>query len=158
MNAHINFDLGIAAVDASDSRYNMQDIHKDFNSINTIIGSLTFEVLNEINHISPLLSLMGLHAANPSILVQFSITNARDGAWAFAEDLVTKKGIERDNCISTREGSIKTLGESLSKPKGLLAFTSWLIRLFEWRVPRKIIQALYKRQNKYITVNPVNSQ
>lgn len=149
MNAHINFDLGIAAVDAVDN-HDIQSIRKDFNSINTIIGSLTFEVLNEINRISPLLSLMGLHAGNPSILVQFSISNARDGAWAFAEELSSKNGAERNSCITSRESSIKKLGESLRSTRGLISFTTWIIHLFEWKSPRKIIKALHTYQKKYI--------
>lgn len=41
MNAHINYYLGIAAVDAAAGK-DIQSLHKDFISINTIIGSLTF--------------------------------------------------------------------------------------------------------------------
>ena len=154
MNAHINFDLGIAAVDTAD----MQDIHtirSDFNSINTIIGSLIFEVLTEINRVSPLLSLFGLHATNPSILIQFSITNARDGAWSFAEDLSNKKldKTAYQNCIATRDGTIEKLGLSLIKQKGLLRFTRWIIHLFEWKNPAKVIRAFYGYQKKYISLN-----
>lgn len=149
MNAHINFDLGIAAVEASGSR-DMHEIRKDFNSINDILGSLTFDVLTEINRISPLLSLMGLHAANPSILVQFSIGNARDGAWAFAEELNTKSGEEKAKCIALRENSIQKLAVSLRTTKGLIAITKWFIWLFEWKSPRKIIRALNEFEKKYI--------
>jgi len=91
MNAHINLDLGIAAVQASGNNP-IAHIRKDFNSINDILGAMTFEVLQEINRISPLLSLFGVHASNDTILIQFSITNARDGAWSFAEGLSSKKG------------------------------------------------------------------
>jgi hypothetical protein len=70
----------------------IESIQKDFDAINVIIGSIMYEVIQEINRISPLLSLMGLHAnQKDSILIQFSIANARDGAWVFAEEL-SKKG------------------------------------------------------------------
>lgn len=150
MNAHINFDLGIAAVEASGEK-DMHEIRKDFNAINDILGSLTFDVLTEINRISPLLSLTGLHARNPSILVQFSIGNARDGAWGFAEELNGKQGEEKLKCIALREASIQKLAVSLKTTRGLISLTTWIIWLFEWKVPKKIINALFSYRKKYIT-------
>ena len=109
MNAHINLDLGIVAAENAGNQ-NIQNIRRDFDNINTIIGSLVFEVINELNKVSPLLSLFGLHAGNESILIQFSITNARDGAWSFSESLHLKKGAEFDACITARDETIRNLG------------------------------------------------
>lgn len=151
MNAHINYDLGIAAVDCAGIN-NIQSMHKDFISINNIIGSLTFEVTNEISRISPLLSLFGLHAQNgESILIQFSISNARDGAWGFAEELGGKQGPDREACLKARDATIRKLAEALKKPKGLVRFTTFVIFLFEWKSPRKIIAALYKYRKVYMS-------
>ena len=152
MNAHINFDLGIAAVETAGTN-DIRTIRNDFNSINTIIGSLIFEVMNELNRVSPLLSLFGFHATNESILIQFSISNARDGAWSFAEDLHAKlmKPTDYTHCITARDGSIQKLGQSLVKPKGLIRITMWIIHLFEWKNPVRIIKAFYKYEKKYIT-------
>jgi hypothetical protein len=148
MNAHINLDLGIAAAEVA-GQYPLENIHKDFNAINTIISSLTYEVLNELTQVSPLLSLLGLHAGNnDSILIQFSIDNARDGAWCFAEELVQKTGTDYDVCISERDKNINQLAGELIHQKGLIRFTIWLIHIFEWRKPSKIIKVLneYKKQ------------
>jgi hypothetical protein len=156
MNAHINLDLGIAAVEAA-NRNDLQSIRNDFNSINTILASLIFEVMNELNRVSPLLSLFGFHATNPSILIQFSITNARDGAWSFAEDLSEKIGKPAwawTNCIESRDATIAKLGLSLTKPKGFfIRLTVWIIHLFEWKNPANVIKAFYKYEKKYITIN-----
>ncbi len=159
MNAHINYDLGIAAVDTAGTA-DIRFIRSDFNSINTIIGSLIFEVLTEINRVSPLLSLFGLHASNNSILIQFSITNARDGAWSFAEDLFGKKHTvpAYNACINTRDVSIQKLGLALTKPKGLLRFTRWVIHLFEWKNPARVIKAFYGYQKKYISAVDAQQQ
>lgn len=152
MNAHINFDLGIAAVETAGTN-DIRSIRADFNSINTIIGSLIFEVMNELNRVSPLLSLFGFHATNESILIQFSIANARDGAWSFAEDLSSKAGKPADytNCITARDASIQKLGQSLVRPKGLIRITVWIIHLFEWKNPAKVIRAFFQYTKKYIT-------
>lgn len=151
MNAHINYDLGVASVDASGTD-DLQGLRKDFISINDIIGSLTYDVMNRISRISPLLSLMGLHAANgQSVLIQFSIGNARDGAWSFAEELHGKQGAERNGCLSARDTSISKLAEALKSPKGLIRFTTFVIWLFEKKHPRKVIEALYTYEKKYLS-------
>jgi hypothetical protein len=153
MNAHINLDLGIAAVVASGDKP-IAKIRKDFNSINDILGSMTFEVLQEINRISPLLSLFGLHASNDTILIQFSITNARDGAWSFAEDLSSKKGSDADACVLARGNTIQTLAASLVQPKGVaIRITLWVIHFFEWKNPKRIIEVLHTYKKKFISVN-----
>jgi hypothetical protein len=151
MNAHINLDLGIAAVTVSGGQ--LDDVQTDFDSINTIISSLTYQVLNDIDRVSPLLSLLGLHAGNQtSILIQFSIDNARDGAWCFAEELVTKQGADVDACIAKRDQTIKQLAQQLIQNKGVIRFTIWLIHLFEWKKPGKIIKMLHEAVKQKIVV------
>jgi len=152
MNAHINLDLGIAAVAVSGGQ--LDSVQTDFDSINTIISSLTYQVLNDLDRVSPLLSLLGLHAGNQtSILIQFSIDNARDGAWCFAEELVTKQQVaDYNTCISQRDQTIKQLGGSLIQNKGMIRFTIWLIHLFEWEKPGKIIKVMHEAVKQKIVV------
>lgn len=152
INAHINLDLGIATVQTVGTD-DLQSIHADFNTINNIISSLTFEVISDITRVSPLLSLFGLHAGNNSVLIQFSINNARDGAWNFAGELYPKKGGEFEKCIAERDKSVKALAAALVTTQGLLRFTQWVIHLFEWRSPRKIIAVLFQSQKKYFRVS-----
>jgi hypothetical protein len=150
MNAHINLDLGIAAVETTGTGQ-LADIQKDFDAINTIIGSLTFEVIHEIDRISPLLSLIGLHANNTdSLLIQFSVTNARDGAWSFAEDLNQQQGEAYDTTIKARDKAIAKLAGTLVQSTGLMRVTLWVIHVFEWRNPKKIIGALNGYKKKFL--------
>ena len=152
MSAHINLDLGIAAVAVADG--DLENLHSDFDEINTIISALTYQVLNDIDRVSPLLSLLGLHAGDStSILIQFSIDNARDGAWCFAEELVTKKGADYDACIAARDQTICKLGNGLVKTEGFMRFTIWLIHLFEWKSPAKIIKLLHEATKAKIVLN-----
>lgn len=156
MNAHINLDLGIAAVETAGAN-GLMSIHKDFNSINTVIASLTYQVIDELNRISPLLSLAGLHATNyNSVLIQFSIGNARDGAWAFAEELALKTGAEYNNCIMERDKNITQLAQSLVHANPLLRFTLTVIHLFEWKKPSRIIKALSEYKKAYLKVAQLN--
>ncbi|NHA04130.1 hypothetical protein G7092_10010 [Mucilaginibacter sp. HC2] len=151
MNAHINLDLGIAAVEVSNG--NMDGVQKDFDAINTIISALTYQVISEINRVSPLLSLLGLHSSNYSIIIQFSIGNARDGAWCFAEDLLAKQGTAYADCITARDKTIAQLAQGLAHATGLMRITLWLIHVFEWKSPSKIIRELHEYQKEKIVVN-----
>jgi len=152
ISAHINLDLGIAAVEVAGG--NLESLHNDFDEINTIISALTYQVLNDIDRVSPLLSLLGLHAGDSSsILIQFSIDNARDGAWCFAEELVTKKGADYQACIAKRDQTIYRLGGGLVRTTGFMNFTIWLIHLFEWKSPAKIINVLHKAVKNKIVLN-----
>jgi hypothetical protein len=151
MNAHINLDLGIAAVETTGTGQ-LADIQKDFDAINTIISSLTFEVIHDIDRLSPLLSLIGLHASNSdSLLIQFSITNARDGAWAFAEDLSQQQGAAHDGTIKARDIAIAKLAGTLVKSTGLMRVTLWVVHVFEWRNPKKIIHVLHEYKKQFLT-------
>ena len=154
INSHINLDLGIATADVAGGP-GMVSIHNDFNTINGIIGSLTYEVVTEISRISPLLSLLGLHATNETtVLVQFSIGNARDGAWAFAEELSAQPAGSAAAFIGSRDKTIAQLGTDLIRVKGLARFTCWLIHLFEWRNPARITKALREYQKKNYAYSP----
>ena len=148
VNAHINLDLGIAAVEVMGGAA-VDGIHKDFDAINSIIGALTNEVIREIDRMSPLLSLLGLQANNTdSFLVQFSVGNARDGAWCFAERLGQLQGEAYDGAIKERDGDIAKLGSTLVHTSGMLRFLIWVIRLFEWKKAGRITQELRGREKR----------
>ncbi|WP_207425123.1 DUF5995 family protein [Pedobacter sp. SYSU D00535] len=152
MSAHINLDLGIATVEETGDTP-LEDIHNDFDMINTIISSLTYQVLSDLGRVSPLLSLLGLHAGNNnSVLIQFSIDNARDGAWCFAEELYEKAASERPQVIEERDKTILRLGESIVGQSGFLKFTAWLVHLFEWKTPAKVINVLRGQKKQHFTV------
>ena len=152
MSAHINLDLGIATVETAGSEP-LESIHTDYNIMNDIIGGLTAGVIAGLDQVSPLLSLLGLHAGNnDSVLIQFSIVNARDGAWCFAGELYGKTGHDMDKAIEQRDQNIFTLGSSLIHQKGLIAFTIWLIHVFELKTPKKIINILNGNAKKHFTI------
>jgi len=142
INAHINFDLGIAAMEVAPGN-TLQSLRRDFNSINDILALQTYEIISDINRISPLFSIVGWHATNyESVLIQFSIENARDGAWAFAENLSIASEKEYQELLLKRESSIKKLAEQLAKPAFMIRLTHVFVHLFEWKNPAKIIRML----------------
>jgi hypothetical protein len=148
MNAHINLDLGIAAYEASNGK--LDDFKKDYNQINLILSSLTYGIINQLNTLSPLLSFLGFSGTRSnSMLIQFSMGNARDGSWCFAEALVDHKDSDYDKFIADRDKEIFELGESLIANKGFLKFGIWLIHLFEKKKVSGVIDVLSKHQKPY---------
>lgn len=159
MNAHINLDLGIAAAGFIEFGQD-PSLRRDFIRINTILSSLMLDVLKDIQRISPLLSLLGLHAQNArSMLINFTIESARDGAWCFAEELAAKDA-DQVSFIKKRDQDIQSLGLNLVSSKGLMRITLLVIRLFEWNNPAKVIEALKgSAKTKFHSANaPVGSE
>ncbi len=143
MNAHINFDLGIATTAIMEGSA-LEDIHHDFNTINSILGSMIDNVEDCLTKVNPLMRLLNLNIYKyDEMLVQFSINTARDGAWVFAQQLAGKKNNDYDDCVNTRDASIQQIGNSIANPRGfLLRFIAGLIRLFEKKSVSAVIDFL----------------
>jgi len=143
MNAHINLDLGIATTVVMEGSL-LEDIHNDFNTINSILNSMTDNIEDCLTKINPLLRLLDLNIYKyDEMLVQFSISTARDGAWVFAQELAGKKDNDFDNCINTRDGIIQQLGISIANPHGfLLRCIVGIIKLFEKKNVAHVIKLL----------------
>jgi hypothetical protein len=143
MNVHINLDLSIATVVAMHAS-SLDDIHNDFNTINSILASMIENMEDCLTKINPLMKLLNLHIYKyDEMLVQFSISTARDGAWIFAQELSHKTGTDYETCVVARDGRIAQLGNSIAKPHGfLLKFIIKLIRLFEKKDVVKVSKIL----------------
>lgn len=149
INAHINLDLGIAVVETANGS-DLNALRADYLSINAILSSLSYSVINKLNIVSPFLSLLGFSGTKSnSMLVQFSIGNARDGSWGFAEDLSSKHEAERAAFIAGRDVEIADLARAIITHKGFMRFGLWLIHLFEWKNVRQIISVLHEYQKPY---------
>ena len=142
INAHINLDLGIAAAETMKG-YPLQDVQKDFNSINNILATLVNEVQDNIGKVSPCMFLFDNFCRNyDEMVVCFSIDTAREGAWIFANELSGKTGTDYDNCTGIRDHAIAALGEQLRVSKGFLSFILKIVRWCEWYKPADVIAKL----------------
>lgn len=132
INAHINLDLGIATVETMGGQQ-LDGIEKDFNAINTLLASMIDATKACLTKINPLMYLLKLQKGNlDDLLVQFSIDEARKGAWAFAVALSGKTGADVNTFIAARDSKIAELANNIAYPdSGLLRFTAKIIRLFE---------------------------
>jgi hypothetical protein len=143
MNAHINLDLGVATGLIMQGVL-LEGIHNDFNTINAILASMIDNIEDCLTTINPLMKLLDLKIFNyDEMLVSFSISTARDGAWSFAEDLSNKKDIDYENCIAARDKRIEQLSNGIAKPHGfLLKLVAKIIRFFEKKNVAEVIKKL----------------
>lgn len=113
MNAHINLDLGIAAVEVAGTK-GLNDLKSDFYKINAILSSLVDEVQQSLVYIWPPLNyILQKTGQLDNLATDFSMEIARDGAWKFANELASKSNalylptlLERDEIIAKKASLI----------------------------------------------------
>ena len=127
MNAHINFDLGLAAYEVG--KNDILSLKGDFNKINDLLGELLDEVQYSLTRIWPLLlHLLKAFGNLDDAFLNFSMKIARNGAWTFALELTHLDGAH-ESAINDRDQKIAELSEMITNSKGLLAV---LVRLIRW--------------------------
>ncbi|WP_194777998.1 DUF5995 family protein [Pararhodonellum marinum] len=140
INAHINLDLGIAAVETAGIG-KLETIKGDFDKINLILGEMVDGVKKEIGKISPIFKLMMRLAKGRDImLVNFSIQIARNGAWKFAQEYAQAE--DQGVCIGLRDQVIAGLAESLLNPGKRLSLMFKVVAFTERRSVAKTISLL----------------
>jgi uncharacterized membrane protein (DUF2068 family) len=140
MNAHINFDLGIAAAETCPSDQ-LPALKHDFDLINVILASLVNQVIEEISEVSPKIRFLDrIDPSKDDAIINFSLVRARDSAWEFATKLAALSPEEREPVMSLRDAAIADLGRLVVHPIGLFFnFGLLAIRLRESNdVPRVI--------------------
>lgn len=127
MNAHINLDLGIAAVEVANG--DILSLKSDFNRINELLGQLLDEVQKDLIQIVPWLKypISWFHKID-DILANFSMETARKGAWTFALELSICKG-GYDEAIALRDTKVANVANVIIKHGRFIRF---LIKLIRW--------------------------
>jgi len=87
MNAHINFDLGMATFDCFGAR-DLWTARSDFELVNNVLESVVMEVEKELGQVSPILRIVeGVSPTFATWLIDFGLIGARELAWRFAATL-----------------------------------------------------------------------
>jgi hypothetical protein len=103
MNAHINLDLGIAAVEVA-TEASLADLKPDFDHINQILASMIESVQDRVATVSPwigVLDRIGGHA--DEAISNFRLIHARRDAWSFAQTLAPFSSAERATAIAAKD-------------------------------------------------------
>jgi len=131
MNAHINLDLGIAAAEVMKGK-NIDDLEQDFNKINEILAALVSYVEKDLTEIWPKLKwFLKVTGKIDDFLINFSMKEARDGAWRFAVKFHGAPENEQSALIHSRDQSVAKIGKIVIRPPWLVRVIFKIIRLGE---------------------------
>lgn len=110
MNAHINFDLGIAAAQTSPGSQ-LTSLKRDFDAINDILAAMVPRVMQEMNVLSPWIGLLNHIDPKAGIaLINFSIVKARAYAWEMAGELAPLHSDQWAPRLAEADTTISVLG------------------------------------------------
>ncbi|MGI9180215.1 MAG: DUF5995 family protein [Longimicrobiaceae bacterium] len=89
MNAHINFDLGVAAARTAPGAA-LPSLKKDFDEINALLGEMLEVVQDMITRVSPWMGILDrVGGRHDEIIGNFGLRRARDVSWHAAQRFAT---------------------------------------------------------------------
>jgi hypothetical protein len=122
-NAHINFDLGIAAAGIAPGA-ELPTLRADFDRINTILSSMILKVRTDIEGLSPWIKFIDrLAPTTEDTIVNFSLNKARASAWLVATLVNATPPEKLGTKLSILDDGVAMLGSLIGSPKG------WLVNL-----------------------------
>jgi hypothetical protein len=140
INAHINFDLGIATAQCASP--SLSEHEQDFDTVNKCAAVEVASLQNRLGRLSPLIRVfdeVNGKAADGTV-VNFGIDRARDQAWEVAELLTCLPQSQHAAQLRVLDRSTTALGRLMLDPPGLVpGFSLRLVRATEiHRVPSVI--------------------
>ncbi|MCW9705616.1 DUF5995 family protein [Fodinibius salsisoli] len=146
MNAHINYDLGIAAAEFSRDG-NIQDLKADFMLINQLLEELVDEIQGRISRVSPMVFLLDwMGKNNDEAIINFSINKARGQAWNFAVRLTEAPQSHKADIIAGVDQKMTSLARLVSNPPGFfLPKVLGVIRYFETKDVGSVIHNIQQK-------------
>lgn len=143
MNAHINFDLGIAAQSVAPGN-ELPSLQIDFNRINDILAGMVLKVRSDIEEVSPWIKLLDRYASqSEDRLINFSLGKARQSAWLVANMVNSTPADKLGRELEILDEGVAKFGELIANPKELLiSFGLRIIRLRESNEVPHIIDVL----------------
>ena len=147
INAHINLDLGIAAVRTCPGQ-GIDALKDDFDKINTMLAGLVADVEKSMIKIWPTFKLvLEKMAKADTFLINFSLEEARNGAWKFATELAVLNPAQQEDAIADRDKKIAEIALLISKPGFFISLIFIFIRMGEIGSVSKKMKALQFKNN-----------
>jgi len=118
MNAHITFDLGVAAAEAAPGDL-LPSFKNDFDKINDVLASLVDKVDSEMGRITPIFRWVDAFLGNANErFTGFSMTIARTQAWKKAERLAFEEGESKQKVLEVFDEESARQAKLVSDPPG----------------------------------------
>ena len=145
MNAHIDYDLGIAAAEVAGTMEGLESLHGDFNKINALLSCLVPTVFTELGELSPLIHLVeDVGEPDEEKLVDDLMVVARDFSWLLANELVILRDTPdlQQKLLGMKDQEASWIGKKIVHPGGSLEKIFHVVWLPESKDVVKNIQAL----------------
>jgi hypothetical protein len=132
MNAHINFDLGIAAQAVAPGS-ELPSLEHDFNVINGILSGMVAKVRSDVAEVSPWIRfLTQIDPSGQDTLIRFSLDKARASAWLVANIVNSTPPDQLPRKLSILDDGVAKLGSLIANPREwLLGLGLYVIRMRE---------------------------
>lgn len=135
INAHINLDLGIAAAKVSTPE-TIAQLSNDFNKVNDVIGTLFGDVQTSLTKIAfPIYFIKKINPQKTTAVLNFSISKARQTAWANALLLSEIGEAGEQQVIDTTDKIVYTVAQGIQSPGKIM---SWLLKWIRWTESKDI--------------------
>jgi hypothetical protein len=143
MNAHINFDLGIAAQAVAPGE-ELVTLKKDFDVINEILGGMIVKVQSNVEEVSPWIKFLDrIDPSGEGAIINFSLNKARASAWLVANLVNSTPPEDLGRKLTILDDGVAILGSLICNPPGwLLRGGLYLIRLRESNDIPQVIDVL----------------
>jgi hypothetical protein len=143
MNAHINYDLAIAASTLMKNKP-LLPLKNDFEKVNEILAEIVDELQDRLSRVSPLFFLADwLGNDKDEAIINFSMGNARAFSWELACELWRLNGSAYEQRLEQADQWVYQLGNLVARPPGwALRNGLMLMKAFERRNVGDILEAL----------------
>lgn len=122
-NAHVNFDLGIAAGGIAPGAQ-LPALREDFDRINNILGGMILKVRTDVEELSPWIKFLDqLAPTAEDRIINFSLGKSRASAWLVATMVNSTPPEKLGTKLSILDDGVAMLGSLIASPKG------WLVNL-----------------------------
>jgi hypothetical protein len=144
MNAHINYDLGIAAAEIAPGNQ-LPALQGDFNRINTILGGMVNRVRANVDELSPWINFVDriVPLTKEDRIINFSMEKARDSAWSVANMLASSTPAQQTRKLAILDQAVTAFGRLIRTPAGIFVNLGLrVVRLRETSDVQRIIDVL----------------
>jgi hypothetical protein len=155
MNAHINFDLGVASAQVSPGDQ-LPELQANFDEINSVLSAQVGAVETEMASLSPLIkNLATVGLSSETTLINFNIGLARKAAWFVAQRLAKEPSFLHEVTIDGLDLAVSVGGRAILYPP-FEAKAMAIIRVAEVTDVRRVIEILARDQADQATASAVS--
>ncbi len=131
INAHVNFDLGIATAQTSPGN-ELPSLRNDFDQLNDILADLLDPLQEVIGEFSPWMDILDrVGGRTDESIANFSIAKARQSAWEQAEILAFQSPLQQKPILAVIDYKAAFLGRIIANPSHILKLAIQLIKSAE---------------------------